>query len=125
HRAGHDGDLPVSSRPAEVAGIAGPILLTLSLLAAAPAALSAALALIAGAAQIWRLAGWRSRRILGQPILWSLHAAFAMLGLGYLALGLSMAGLGSATAALHLLGIGAVGGMTIAVMSRATLGHTG
>jgi uncharacterized protein involved in response to NO len=45
--------------------------------------------------------------------------------LGFLTLGLADLGLASDIAALHLLGIGGVGGMTLAIMSRATLGHTG
>ena len=48
-----------------------------------------------------------------------------MLAAGYLSLGFAYLSLFSEVAALHLLGIGSVGGMTLAVMSRATLGHTG
>ena len=48
-----------------------------------------------------------------------------MLGAGLVLWGLSAFGQGSEVAALHVLGIGAVGGMTLAVMSRAILGHTG
>ena len=84
-----------------------------------------AIALMAGAAQAVRLAGWRGGWTLGQPILWSLHLAFAMLALGYLALAAAMAGWIGEIGALHLLGIGAVGGMTLAMISRAALGHTG
>jgi uncharacterized protein involved in response to NO len=49
-----------------------------------------------------------------------LHVAYSFIPLGLCALGL-----GAQTAGLHLLGIGAIGGMTTAVMMRATLGHTG
>ena len=49
----------------------------------------------------------------------------AMLGAGLILWGLALLGLGDDFAALHVLGIGAVGGMTIAIMSRASLGHTG
>ena len=70
-----------------------------------------------------RLAG---RRTLGQPILWVLQ-----LGYGWLVIGLAWKGLVDLTGflppadALHGLAIGAVGTMTLGIMSRATLGHTG
>ena len=48
-----------------------------------------------------------------------------MLALGLLAWGLALLGLGSEIGALHILGVGAIGGMTLAVMSRASIGHSG
>jgi uncharacterized protein involved in response to NO len=48
-----------------------------------------------------------------------------MLAVGLLLWGLAGFGLGDEIAALHVLGIGCVGGMTLAVMSRAGLGHSG
>lgn len=124
-RAGREAGLPVSRPPLEIAGVALAIALPALTLLRAPDAAIGGVALAAGAAQLGRLAGWRPGWTLGQPILWSLHLAFAMLGLGLLLTGLAAFGVGSAVAALHVLGIGAVGGMTLAVMSRATLGHSG
>lgn len=124
-RAGRETDLPASRKPVELIGIALAIGLPVLVLAEAPERLIAVLAVICGAAQLARLAGWRTGWTLGQPILWSLHLAFGMLGAGYLLLGLSLTGMGSEVAALHVLGIGTVGGMTVAVMSRAILGHSG
>ncbi len=80
---------------------------------------------MAGAAQTVRLAGWRGVQTRGEALLWSLHLAGLMLAIGYLALALAALRLGGEIAALHLIGVGAVGGMTLAMMSRATLGHTG
>jgi uncharacterized protein involved in response to NO len=124
-QAGRETGLPQSRAKAEMAGIVFAILLPLFVAAGAQDHLIAAIALMAGAAQAVRLAGWRGGWTLGQPILWSLHLAFAMLTLGYLALAAAMAGWVSEVGALHVLGIGAVGGMTLAMMSRASLGHTG
>jgi len=124
-RTGRETGLPASRRPAELAGIAGAILLPVGFLLGLPAPVLSALALAAGLAQAARLAGWRSGWTLGQPILWSLHLGFAMLALGYLATAAAQAGLFDEVAALHVLGIGAVGGMTMAMMTRAALGHTG
>jgi len=85
----------------------------------------AGLALVAGAAGLARLALWHGLWTRGRPILWTLHLSYALTGLGFLAYGLSALGIGSEIAALHLLGIGSAGGMTLAILSRATLGHTG
>ncbi len=88
-------------------------------------ALAAGVAVAVGLLQMARLAGWRTRWTVGQPILWSLHIGMGFLALGLLMWGLSGLGIGSEVAGLHVLGIGCVGAMTLAVMSRAVLGHTG
>jgi len=83
------------------------------------------LAVLGGGTQILRIAFWGAHLVLRQPILWVMHLSMVMLGIGLLLWGLSLLGFGSEVAALHVLGIGAVGGMTLAVMSRAILGHSG
>jgi uncharacterized protein involved in response to NO len=82
-------------------------------------------ALFAAAAQVVRMSGWCSWRTRHAPILWVLH-----LGYGWIALGLGLKGAAafgwiSPEAGLHGLTIGAVGTLTLGVMSRAALGHTG
>ena len=92
----------------------------------APDWLSGVLAALAALFNGIRLAGWRSARTFHAPILWSLHLAFLMLVLGYAGYAVTLlTGALGEVGALHLLGIGAVGGMTLAIMSRAALGHTG
>nr|WP_244614840.1 NnrS family protein [Pukyongiella litopenaei] len=112
---------PAVERPAVLLVAAVPVLL----LAQAPAALTGAVAVIAGLLQFARLATWAGRWTWNQPILWSLHLGIAFLGAGLVTWGLAALGYGSEVGALHILGIGAVGGMTLAVMSRAILGHSG
>ncbi len=124
-RRGETGRLPLSRPRLDIAGIALAIATALSVLIGLPEPLAGLLALAAGLAQAVRLAGWRTRLVLGDPLLWALHLAFGFLTLGYVALGLAWLGLGSEVGALHLMGIGAVGGMILAVASRATLGHSG
>ncbi len=73
-----------------------------------------------------RLARWRGERTLAEPLLWILHLGYAWLSVGLLLLGLNgLAPLLPPTAALHALTVGAIGTMTLAVMTRASLGHTG
>ncbi|TMV03356.1 NnrS family protein [Ruegeria sediminis] len=87
--------------------------------------LAGALALLLGLIQVLRLARWRARWALRQPILIALHLGLGMLALGLILWGMALLGIGSEVGALHVLGIGCVGGMTLAVMSRAALGHSG
>ncbi|MDF0603547.1 NnrS family protein [Psychromarinibacter sp. C21-152] len=115
---------PVSRPWLERAAVPLALLLPVPVLAGA-FAWAAPLALALGAVQIVRLTGWRPGWALRQPILIALHSGLAMLGLGLILWGAAVFGYGSEVAALHVLGIGAVGGMTLAVMSRAALGHSG
>jgi uncharacterized protein involved in response to NO len=89
--------------------------------------LSGAALLLAGALNLLRLARWQSRRTFAEPLVWSLHLGFLWVPLGLLLLGLGLLApaLLAPTAGLHALTAGAVGGMTLAVMTRATLGHSG
>lgn len=88
---------------------------------------TAVLLLVAGLLHFARLARWTGERTLGEPLLWILHLGYLFLPLGALAIAGSILApdwLGPAPAQ-HLWMAGAVGVMTIAVMTRATLGHTG
>ena len=88
--------------------------------------LAGALALAAAALNGLRMWGWHGRRTLHEPLLWVLHLGYAWLVAGLAWKGLvDLTGFLPGSEALHGLAIGAVGTMTIAVMSRASLGHTG
>ncbi len=82
--------------------------------------------LAAGVALGVRLARWRGDATLGEPLLWVLHLGYGWLAFGFLLLGINgIAPMLPETTALHALTVGAIGTMTLAVMTRATLGHTG
>src|SRR5690606_36032036 len=88
--------------------------------------IAGAVALLAALLHAWRLYGWQGSRTLEQPILWVLHLGYLWLALGLAWKGMvDLTGILPPADALHGLAIGAVGTMTLAVMSRATLGHTG
>lgn len=89
-------------------------------------AFSAVAAVVAGAALAARLWRWQGRHTAGEPLLVILHIGYFWLALGLLLLGADrfLAFL-PPSAALHALTVGAIGTMTLAVMTRATLGHTG
>jgi uncharacterized protein involved in response to NO len=74
-----------------------------------------------------RLARWAGDRSFRDPLVVILHLAYAFIPLGMLlaALGVLVPDAAASAAAIHAFGVGAVGAMTLAVMARATLGHTG
>jgi uncharacterized protein involved in response to NO len=83
------------------------------------------LLLLGAATNLWRLTRWRGAATRTEPLLLILHIAYTWLVLGAGLLGLSVLGAGPEQSALHALTAGAIGTMTLAVMTRATLGHTG
>jgi len=84
------------------------------------------LALAAGVALAVRLSRWCGLRTASEPLLLVLHVGYAWLPLGLILLAAArLTPLLSGSAALHALTAGAVGTMTLAVMCRATLGHSG
>jgi uncharacterized protein involved in response to NO len=87
---------------------------------------AAALAAIAAVLNAVRLSRWRGYRSLADPLVLVLHVGYAWvpLGLGLLALAQGTDVLPE-SAAVHGLTAGAIGTMTLAVMTRATRGHTG
>ena len=85
------------------------------------------LLLAAAAVQAVRLVRWQGRRTLREPLVVILHLGYLWLVVALLALGLSAVAptVVTASPALHAMTAGAVGTMTLAVMTRASLGHTG
>ena len=82
--------------------------------------------ILAGAAAALRLSRWRGLRTLREPLLAILHLGYAWLAFGLVLLGLNgFFDWLPPTAGLHALTVGAVGTMTLAVMTRASLGHSG
>ncbi len=82
--------------------------------------------LVGSALNFWRLWRWRGADTAAEPLLLVLHVGYAWLALGAGLLGLSV--LDAAvpqSAAIHALTAGAIGTMILAVMTRATRGHTG
>ena len=83
-----------------------------------------ALAIIAGVINLFRMRGWKTIKTIGKPIVWVLHLGYAWLAVGLILRGVfEYADLGAV--AFHGIGVGAIGTMTLAIMSRAALGHSG
>jgi uncharacterized protein involved in response to NO len=81
--------------------------------------------ILAAAAQAMRLLRWGGLRTASDPLVLVLHLAYAWLPIGLLLIGVSVAGLGiPQSAGVHALTAGAMTTMILAVMTRASLGHT-
>ncbi|QJR82387.1 NnrS family protein [Alteromonas pelagimontana] len=72
------------------------------------------------------LISWHTKGIWHHPLLWSLYVAFGFMSLGLLFCGISFfAFFVPFNDALHLITIGAMSSMMLAIMVRVSLGHTG
>lgn len=105
---------------------------TLAVLAAvlaAPALFSGMLlAVLAAAAAIVhaiRLAGWHDKRLWSVPLLWVLHLGYGWIVIGFLLDALYAAGMVPPFLALHAYAAGGIGVLTLGMMARVSLGHTG
>jgi uncharacterized protein involved in response to NO len=82
--------------------------------------------IVFGGLHLVRQARWQPHHTLREPLVWVLHAAYLFIPLGAFALGLDqILGNPGTVGAQHLWMAGAIGAMTTAVMTRASLGHTG
>ena len=95
---------------------------------AAPGAVATGVALlVAGAVQTVRLVRWAGAPTWREPLLLILHVGYAFVPIGFFAVGAAALGpdVIPPSGALHVWTAGGMVLMTLAVMTRATLGHTG
>lgn len=106
--------------------IAATAALLLAVSLGATGALLTGSAALAGAANLLRMRTWGTRMSLRRPMVLVLHLGYAWIGLGQLLVAAAAAGgpIPGSTA-LHALTIGVIGTMTLGMMARVTLGHSG
>jgi uncharacterized protein involved in response to NO len=109
----------------DVVAIVALVVACIAWVAAAQTVAAAILAFIAAALQALRLWRWVGCRTAAEPLLLVLHVGYGFVPRGLLCVGLSELGVLSPPSALHVLTVGAIGVMTFAIMTRASLGHTG
>jgi uncharacterized protein involved in response to NO len=81
---------------------------------------------IAGALLVVRAARWGTRHTIRHPLLWILHAGYGWMALGFLLRALPLVGVAiPGSLAMHAFTVGALGSLTLGMMARVTLGHTG
>lgn len=109
----------------ERTALASVLLLLCADLVGVPGDALAALCLVAALSHALRLAGWQPWRTLRHPLVWVLHVAYAWI-VAYLALrAAAAAGLVAPGVATHALTAGAIGGLTLGMMTRTARGHSG
>lgn len=118
--------LPTQPGRFDLAVIAVTAIALIAWLAAPETRAAGALLIVAGLAQAARLARWGGLRAARDPFVFILHLGYSWLPVGLLLLGAALLGAPiPRSTAIHALTAGAMGTMILAVMTRATLGHTG
>jgi uncharacterized protein involved in response to NO len=94
---------------------------------AVPGWLCGGLLLLGGLLHLARQWRWTPHRTLREPLVTILHVGYFFVGAGFVLAGLAELTHGriAASAGIHAWTAGAIGTMTLAVMTRASLGHTG
>jgi uncharacterized protein involved in response to NO len=82
-------------------------------------------ACIAVAANVARLSGWYVQRIRYVPLLWVLYLGYVWIILGFILTMFSAYGMVLPSLALHAFTLGGIGVLTLGMMARVALGHTG
>lgn len=117
--------LPTQPQSLDLLVIASTAIALLCWLAYAGNPLTGYVLLLAAAAQALRLSRWGGQRTASDRLVQVLHLGYLWLPVGLLLLGLSVAGFEiPESAGVHALTAGSMATMILAVMSRASLGHT-
>jgi uncharacterized protein involved in response to NO len=87
--------------------------------------LTAALAAFAAGVNGVRLAGWYTHRYWRVPLLWVLHLGYAWIVVGFLVKLGAGVGLVPPQFTIHAFTVGGIGVLTLGMMARVSLGHTG
>ena len=82
-------------------------------------------AIFAVIVNIARLSAWYVHRIWYVPLLWILYVGYGWIVIGFILTVLSAYAWVSATLALHAFTVGGIGVLTLGMMARVSLGHTG
>jgi uncharacterized protein involved in response to NO len=82
-------------------------------------------ALAAAVANLLRVSAWYDARIWYVPLLWVLYVGYGWLILGFVLVALSAFQWVMPVLALHAFTLGGIGVLTLGMMARVTLGHTG
>ncbi|WP_432740273.1 NnrS family protein [Methylobacter sp. G7] len=82
-------------------------------------------AMVAVVVNIARLSIWYVPRVIYVPLLWVLYAGYGWIVLGFILTALSAYSIVLPSLALHAFTLGGIGALTLGMMARVSLGHTG
>lgn len=123
-----DGKLRTSARRWKAIEWLAPALTLATLATVLTMPVSPITALVAAAACIIhavRLAGWYTQKYWSVPLLWVLHLGYGWIVVGFLLTALAALKIVTPSLALHAYTAGAIGTLTLGMMARVSLGHTG
>ncbi|MGR8931416.1 MAG: NnrS family protein [Gammaproteobacteria bacterium] len=109
----------------DVASILSGLAVLLGLMFDISGILLAMAAVAAVVLNLMRLSGWYNPRIWYVPLLWVLYVGYGWVILGFVAVVLSAFSIISPTVAMHAFTVGGIGILTLGMMARVALGHTG
>jgi uncharacterized protein involved in response to NO len=120
-----DGRMPVAFNRFDVVAIGISVLALLGWIVSPVAQTTSILLAAAGLVQLARLARWAGDRTWRDRLVLVLHVAYLFVPVGFLLMAASDKFEIPPSAGIHAWTIGAMATLTLAVMTRATLGHTG
>jgi uncharacterized protein involved in response to NO len=121
------GSLPAQFGKFDLVVIAASAIALLAWVSVPESLVTAAACALAGVLHLIRLARWKGYRTFAEPLVTVLHAGYLFVPIGFLltALAIVRPDAIAPVAGIHAWTAGAIGVMTLAVMTRASLGHTG
>jgi uncharacterized protein involved in response to NO len=109
----------------EILAISSAVLMFLLQLMQINGSLLAVVAIFAAVANAVRMLNWYDRRVWYVPLLWVLYTGYSWIILGFVLTALAAYNWISTTLALHAFTVGGIGILTLGMMARVALGHTG
>lgn len=109
----------------EIPAIVSALLFVLADLFVPGSGVAVVVSFAAAAIHLLRVAGWYHHRMWGVSLLWVLFVGYLWVGIGLLLHALAGLGLVNPMLALHAFAVGAVGILTLGMMARVAIGHTG
>lgn len=114
------------SKPLTMIAFLFPVLMILVMVLNLPKIIVLILGIIVTLTNAYQLYRWWNKKLLHEPLLWILHIGFAFTTIGILVLAYAYSiNLRYLSLSTHLIAIGGIGTLTLGMMSRTALGHTG
>lgn len=120
------GRLPASFDRFDKACVVAAVLALVAWTLASDRTMTGGLLVVAGLLHAARLARWAGDRTFADPLVFVLHLGYAFVPIGFILSGFAVLSPSvPVSAGVHAWTVGAIGVMTLAVMTRSSLGHTG
>lgn len=102
-----------------------PLLMAINLMLQLAVELNLILGSIAGGLGVVQSFRWLTREVLREPMLWTLHLGYLLTSLGLMVMAVSVLQPQFLSLGVHSVAVGGIGLLTVSMMARTALGHTG